>query len=194
MNDAQPTWTPTLEEFTRHQTTPSWVYTGELTGAIAHIRAVCDNIDEHPEEAGYLVVTTRVRPDGTRERTSTFADSEEDAWRAHVAHFTDVLPFPDEAAPGEHAQSLADRLADARTNGTVSVQVAARVLQVHPARIFQLMEHGELAFVVSGGYQRVLVPSLGEYAGGRASARVMDAAVTAVVAPDLYQRRVDLTG
>jgi len=97
---------PDDTEFARHAEMPAWIYTGELKLAIQYICATHTDVKVWSDDGVHYVMSDSVSESGVTSHTSTAADSEEDAWRAHIGGaLVSGQPYADQAEAGE---SLAD--------------------------------------------------------------------------------------
>lgn len=102
---------PSDDEFVRDEKLPAWIYTGPLDSAIQYVRATHKDVKVFSEDGIHYVQSRYEDPErGTPHSASTTADSEEEAWRAHLGL---VLgwghPYPDDARPGETVAALRAR-------------------------------------------------------------------------------------
>jgi hypothetical protein len=96
---------PMDEQLVRHENVPAWSYTGQLEPAIALVRERSTTVETSWRGGVFHVSTTE-----PGRSTSTTADSEEDAWRAHIGDlFGRGKPYPDDARPGEALSAFRER-------------------------------------------------------------------------------------
>jgi hypothetical protein len=88
---------PSDEDFVRRADAPAWDYTGPLEPAIQYLRAHHSEVRVYSHDDVHYVSSTY---EGGNLNTS--ADSEEEAWRAHLGHVLgEKKPSPGDARPSE---------------------------------------------------------------------------------------------
>lgn len=102
---------PGDDDFVRMTNRPAWNYTGRLEAAIQYVRAHHTSVRVYRVDDVHYVCSHHAGG-----IVNTSADSEEDAWRAHLGLVLtgDGQPFPDDARPGETIAALKARLRKAR--------------------------------------------------------------------------------
>lgn len=93
----------------------AWLYTGPLEPGIALARQRCTTLTHRMDGPVHIVESEQPATDtDPRCHSATTADTEVEAWRAHLGLlFGDDKPYPDDADPGESLIRYQARLARA---------------------------------------------------------------------------------
>lgn len=102
---------PSEHDLARMAGLPAWNYIGPLAPGIQFIRAHHTDVRYYAYEGVHYVSSKHTRDDGIPSSVSTSADSEEEAWRAHIGGaLSEGMPYPDDARPGETVAQLRARV------------------------------------------------------------------------------------